>query len=144
MLVVSQWARRAEVAMRTKLKEVDWRGFKRYHKKLGYKKVSVKTKWAKATEAQAFKSGKARRCGKKILVWINKGREAESSDIISLSQTGEKSESYVSKEQSKQMLRGKHGLQLSDAAKAETFGGVCCTGCCIDCCIDCFVFVWTC
>ena len=109
--------------MRHKMKEMDWRKFRRYHKQVGYKKGEIKDKWKAATIAQAFKNSKARWVGKKIFVWVDKGRECDHSDVISLTQTGEADTSYVSKDQAKRMLRGKHGLALSDAAKAETFGG---------------------
>ena len=103
--------------------EVDWRRFKQKHKKLGYKKPTIKKKWARATGPEAFQAGNARKKGKKIWVWFDKGREMEKTDIIELKQSGEESLSYVGKDQAKAMLRGKQGLQLSDTAKAETFGG---------------------
>ena len=124
LLVVSQWTRKTEVAMRHRLREVDWRKFKHAHQKLGYKKAQVKKKWENATGAEAFKKGMARRCGKKIFVWIDKGRECDETDIISLAQSGGAEENWVSAEQHKKMLRGRHGMELSDQAKRETFGGV--------------------
>ena len=121
--VVSQWSRTTQVSMKHRMQEVDWRQFKRKHKKLGYKKKQIKGKWTKATSSEAFKSGKASRKGKKLLVWIKKGRECDSADIIQLKLDGEATDSYVSKEQCRKMLRGKHGMEMSESAKAETFGG---------------------
>ena len=58
------------------LLKVDWRQFRSKHRRLGYKKKEVKSKWAKATDAQSFKLVKARRKGKKILVCMKKAEGA--------------------------------------------------------------------
>ena len=121
--LITKWVRKTQVSLKSRMVEVDWRKFKRNHKKLGYTKPTIKNKWARATGPEAFKAGKARRQGKKILVWFSKGREIDNADIIELKQSGEEDVSYVGREQAKAMLRGKQGLQLSDTAKAETFGG---------------------
>ncbi len=105
------------------MKEMTWRQYKAKHKKLGYNKKEIKDRWAKATTAECYKKGLARKKGSKVLVWYNKGRECDSSDIIQLELKGEETKSLVSKQQSKTMMQGKHGVEMSAQAKSETFGG---------------------
>ena len=123
LAVVSQWSRKCQVSMKSGLKEMNWRQFKAKHKKLGYRKPQYKAIWAKMTTAECYKRGLCRKHGSKVYVWYNKGRECDSADIIQLELKGEESKSLVSKEQSKKMLQGKHGVEMSAQAKAETFGG---------------------
>ena len=92
--------------MKESMKEVDWRHFKAKHKKLGYNKKKIKARWEKATNAEAFRKGMARRSGNKVHVWLKQGRECAKSDIIQLEMLGEQEENFVNKEQSKKCFEG--------------------------------------
>ena len=123
LAVVRQYTRSKTAQMTEKRKEVSKRKFYAKHRNLGYKKTKIDKKWLKATSAEAYKLGLARKCGKKELVFMEKAREFSSSDVMSMTLAGASETNYISQTQAKQMLHGRNAIELSDRAKKDAFGG---------------------
>jgi hypothetical protein len=121
--VVNVWSRRREIADASKMKEVSKRKFYMKHRQLGYTEPQVERKWEKATSAERFRQGLARRVGKKVYTFMPKSREMSSTDIIALSLEGERETSYMTASTAKSMLQGKQQVQLSDGTRKTAFGG---------------------
>ena len=106
------------------MKEVPKRKFYAKMAALGYTPSQVDKKWAKATSADKFKAGLARRRGRHTYLFLPKQREIKRSDILRLRLQGDEEENLFSKSQAKTMMQGKGQIEFGSGTLKQALRGL--------------------
>ena len=121
--VATQWLRQKQLVMKTPMKEMTKRLFKKHFRDIGYKKPEIRKRWEDATSDAAFRNKLARKVGGKIWVWVRLPREASADDIVEQVAEGGSEQMMMSGEQRDAILTGDRPMELSADLKEKFSGG---------------------